>query len=125
MNQTQSVAFGNSPIKASNVIGKDVVNPAGKNLGDIKEIMLDPVSGKVAYAVLSFGGFLGLGEKLFAVPFSALTYNHEQDDYRLDVNEERLTSAPGFDSSNWPTMASEEWNRDIYKFYEKRPYWEI
>lgn len=125
MNQTQAVAFGNSPIKASKVIGTDVVNSVGENLGDIKEIMLDPVSGKVAYAVLSFGGFLGLGEKLYAVPFSALAYDHAQDEYTLDVSEDRLTSAPSFEASNWPTMANEEWNRGIYKFYEKRPYWEI
>ncbi len=96
-----------------------------ENLGDIKELMLDPVSGKIAYAVLSFGGFLGLGEKLFAVPFSALTYSHVNDEYVLDVSKEILSKAPGFDSSNWPTMATEEWNRDIYKYYEKRPYWEI
>jgi hypothetical protein len=125
MTQIPPPTFQNTPIKASNVMGKDVVNSMQENLGDIKELMLDPVSGKIAYAVLSFGGFLGLGEKLFAVPFSALTYSHVNDEYVLDVSKDILGKAPGFDSSNWPTMATEEWNRDIYKYYEKRTYWEI
>eukprot|EP01034_Spumella_vulgaris_P028308 gene28308-35148_t len=96
MTQIPPSSFQNTPIKASNVIGKDVVNSMQENLGDIKELMLDPVSGKIAYAVLSFGGFLGLGEKLFAVPFSALTYSHVNDEYVLDVSKDILGKAPGF-----------------------------
>jgi sporulation protein YlmC with PRC-barrel domain len=122
MNQVQS--FTNSPVKASSIIGTDVINPEGEGLGDIKEVVIDPRTGKVAYAVVSFGGFLGVGEKLFAIPFSAFTFNEEDNGYILDVSKERLKTAPGFDENNWPTMADEKWNRDIYKFYERSPYWE-
>ncbi len=121
---SQLQAFSNSPVKASSVIGTDVVNPKGENLGDIKEVVIDPHTGKVAYAVVTFGGFLGMGAKLFAIPFSAFEYNITKNEYVLDVSRERLQAAPGFDSDNWPQMSDEKWNRDVYKYYERSPYWE-
>lgn len=121
--------FSNSPIKASTIIGTNVVNPEGEPLGDVKEIVIDPRTGRVAYAVVSFGGFLGLGKKLFAIPFSALEYNVTRSElygseYILHVSKERLESAPGFDSDHWPLMSDEKWHRDIHKYYERMPYWE-
>ena len=121
---SQLQAFSSSPVKASSIIGTDVVNPKGDNLGDIKEVVIDPRTGKVAYAVISFGGFLSMGEKLFAIPFSALRYDQAENEYVLDVTKERLEAAPGFDPDVWPSMADEKWNRDIYKYYERQPYWE-
>ena len=121
---TQLQAFSNSPVKASSMIGTDVVNPKGDNLGDVKEVVIDPRTGKVAYAVVSFGGFLGMGEKLFAIPFSAFEYNVEKNEYVLDISKEKLTAAPGFDPDHWPSMTEEKWNRDVYKYYERSPYWE-
>jgi sporulation protein YlmC with PRC-barrel domain len=120
----QSQAFSNAPVKASSIIGTNVVNPKNDNLGDIKEVVIDPSTGKVAYAVVSFGGFLGMGEKLFAIPFSAFVYNGPKNSYVLDVAKERLQAAPGFDSSHWPSMSDEKWNRDVYKYYGTAPYWE-
>ena len=122
MNQLHT--FSNSPVKASSMIGTDVINPKGDDLGDIKEVVIDPSTGKVAYAVVSFGGFLGLGEKLFAIPYSAFEYDADQNKYVLNVNKERLEDAPGFDADNWPSMAEEKWNRDVYKYYDREPYWE-
>ena len=122
MSQLQK--FSNSPVKASSVIGTNVVNRLGDNLGDIKEVVIDPRSGRVAYAVVSFGGFLSMGEKLFAIPFSALEYNVAKSDYVLDVSKERLEAAPGFDKDHWPSMADEKWNRDVYRYYDRSPYWE-
>lgn len=122
MNQLH--AFSNSPVKASSIIGTDVINPRGDNLGDIKEVVIDPSTGKVAYAVVSFGGFLSLGEKLFAIPYSALEYDLAKGKYVLDVTKERLEAAPGFDADHWPSMAEEKWNRDVYKYYDRSPYWE-
>lgn len=116
--------FSNSPVKASSIIGTDVVNPNGDNLGDIKEVVIDPNTGKVAYAVVSFGGFLTMGEKLFAIPFSSFKYDPSENEYVLDMSKERLEAAPGFDSDNWPSMSDEKWNRDVYKYYERPPYWE-
>ena len=116
--------FSSSPVKASTVIGADVVNPQGETLGDIKEVVIDPRSGHVAYAVVSVGGFLSIGEKLFAIPFSAFNHNVTKNEYVLDVSKERLEAAPGFDADNWPTMSDEKWNRDLYNYYGRPPYWE-
>lgn len=120
----QVTRFTNTPVKASSIIGTNVVNGKDENLGDIKEVVIDPNTGKVAYAVVSFGGFLGMGEKLFAVPFSALSYDLEENEYVLDISKERLETAPGFDPDHWPAMTDEKWNRDVYKYYGRSPYWE-
>jgi len=121
---TQLSVFSHSPVKTSNVIGSDVVNSNGDSLGEIKEVVIDPRSGKVAYVVVSFGGFLGMGKKLFAVPFTAFDYNVTEKEYVLDVPKEQLKDAPGFDADHWPSMADEKWNRDVYKYYQRSPYWE-
>lgn len=121
---THSVAFSQSPMKASSIIGTNVVNKQQENLGDIKEMVIDPQTGKVAYAVVSFGGFLGMGEKLFAIPFSAFAYNPSENEYVLDASKERLKAAPGFDSDHWPSMSDEKWNRDLSSYYDRAPYWE-
>ena len=121
---SQQQAFKHSPVKASSIIGTDVVDPKGDSLGDVKEVVIDPRTGRVAYAVVSFGGFLSMGEKLFAIPFSSFVYNAEKNEYVLDVAKERLEAAPGFDADHWPSMSDEQWNRDVYKYYERSPYWE-
>jgi len=121
--------FSDSPIKASTIIGTQVVDPKGNSLGDIKEIVIDPRTGRVAYAVVSFGGFLSLGEKLFAIPFSAFEYKVTKSDlvaseYVLNVSRERLQAAPGFDADHWPLMRDEKWHRDLHTYYDRLPYWE-
>jgi sporulation protein YlmC with PRC-barrel domain len=120
----QKTAFSYTPVKASSIIGTSVVNAKGDNLGDIKEVVIDPTTGQVAYSVVSFGGFMTMGEKLFAIPFSAFQYDAAENEYVLDVSKDRLEAAPGFDSDNWPSMADEKWNRDVYKYYDRSPYWE-
>jgi sporulation protein YlmC with PRC-barrel domain len=124
-NMSQLHVFSNSPVKASSVIGTSVVDTKDESLGDIKEIVIDPSTGRVAYAVVSFGGFLSVGEKLFAIPFSAFKYNKAENEYVLDVSKERLKAAPGFDAAHWPSLAEEKWNRDVHKYYERPPYWEL
>ena len=116
--------FSNSPVKASSIIGTNVVNPKGESLGNIEEVVIDLRAGKVAYVVVSFGHFLSGGQKLFAIPFSAFEYNVTKNEYVLDVSKHRLEAAPGFDSDHWPSMADEKWNRDVHKYYERSPYWE-
>jgi len=106
------------------MIGTQVVNPDGDTLGDIKDVVIDPHSGRIAYAVVSFGGFLGLGEKLFAIPFGAFKYNATLSQCILDVPKERLEAAPGFDSGHWPAMADEKWHRQVHAHYDRAPYWE-
>lgn len=91
--------------------GCEVVNLAGESLGEIQDIMIDVRSGHVAYAVLSFGGVLGLGNKLFAVPWDALTLDAERRCFVLDIERERLERASGFDKSHWPSMPGPGWTR--------------
>lgn len=121
--QTADIVDGPGPafMSASTLIGDGVYNLQDENLGDVKEIMLDMRTGKVAYAVLSFGGFLGMGEKLFAVPWAALTLDTENRRFTLDVNKERLESAPGFDKDSWPDMADPVWANGIHSYYGTAP----
>jgi hypothetical protein len=102
---------------ADTLIGDSVVNGAEEDLGDIKEIMLDMHTGQVAYAVLSFGGFIGLGEKLFAVPWGALHLDTLNKRFVLNVERERLENAPGFDPGAWPDMSDLNWAKQIHTFY--------
>lgn len=118
---TGSAGPGPALMGADTLIGDNVVNGAEEDLGDIKEIMLDMNTGQVAYAVLAFGGFLGMGEKLFAVPWQALhldTVNHR---FVLDVEKERLKTAPGFDKDAWPDMADVQWASQVHSFYGTDP----
>ncbi len=107
---------------ADTLIGEDVYNDQDEELGDIKEIMLDTRSGRVSYAVLAFGGFLGMGEKLFAVPWNALTLDPVNKRFILKVSKEKLKDAPGFDSDHWPDMASTAWADTIHSYYGTKPY---
>ena len=107
---------------ADTLLGNDVYNRKNEDLGDIKEIMLDMRTGRVSYAVLSFGGFLGMGEKLFAVPRSALTLDTQNKRFTLDVEKDRLESAPGFDQDSWPNMADPSWEKSIHDYYGTKPY---
>jgi len=110
--------------RAAKVIGTDIEDASGKNLGDIDELVIDDGTGRILYAVLSFGGFLGMGDKLFALPWQSLTRSPKDDDKMvLDVPKDRLTAAPGFDKKNWPDMADRRWGLDIYKYYGKEPFW--
>jgi sporulation protein YlmC with PRC-barrel domain len=102
---------------ADTLIGNDVVNHIDEDLGDIKEIMLHMRTGQVAYAVLSFGGFLGMGDKLFAVPWQALTLDTVNKRFVLNVAKERLEAAPGFDKDHWPDMNDPAWQEQINTFY--------
>ena len=108
---------GPSLMGANTLIGNDVYSQNDEDLGDIKEIMLDTVSGKVCYAVLSYGGFLGMGEKLFAVPWQALTLDTDNERFVLNVDSAKLDSAPGFDKDHWPNMADETWANSIHSYY--------
>lgn len=102
---------------ANTLIGNDVYNRQDDKIGDIKELMLNMNSGAISYAVLSFGGFLGVGEKLFAVPWSALTLDTVNKRFVLNVTKESLEKAPGFEKDHWPDMASPTWESSIHAYY--------
>lgn len=114
------------PVKVRDLIGLRVYNASNENLGKIEDLVMDPAAGKVRYAVLSFGGFLGMGDKLFAVPWDDLKLvpkgttgagTTKEDYYVLNVTKEALKNAPGFDKNNWPDFANANWNADVDKFY--------
>lgn len=107
---------------ADTLIGNDVYNHKEEDLGDIKEIMLDIRSGRISYAVLSFGGFMGVGEKLFAVPWSTLTLDTTNKRFILKIDKEQLKDAPGFDADKWPDMADPVWNNTIHSYYGTKPH---
>jgi uncharacterized protein YrrD len=112
-------------VKASDqVVGRDVKNNADEDLGTIKEIMLDKMSGKVAYIVLESGSFLGMGGKLFALPWNAVNYDKDEECFRLNIDKDRLKNAPGFNKDNWPDMADKTYGQTISSYYNTKPYWE-
>jgi len=111
-------------LSASTLAGDQVRNLAGEDLGKIEELMIDIPTGRIAYAVLSFGGFLGMGNKLFAVPWEAFTVDEREHELILNVDKKMLEDAPGFDKDNWPDMADPDWGSQIYSHYGFKPYWD-
>lgn len=111
-------------LAASTLAGDSVRNAAGDDLGNLNQIMIDIPSGRVAYAVLSFGGVLGMGSKLFAVPWNALTVDEDEKCLILDADKRTLENAPGFDKDNWPDMANTAWGSELSRYYGVAPYWE-
>ncbi|KTD52124.1 PRC-barrel domain protein [Legionella quinlivanii] len=108
-------------VNADNVIGVDVKNREGDSLGKIEALMLDKYQGQVAYVVLSFGGFLGMGDKLFAMPWSIFSYDPAQDCFVISVDKETLKKSPGFDKDHWPDMSNPSWMTAIHKHYGTMP----
>jgi sporulation protein YlmC with PRC-barrel domain len=111
-------------LSAGTLAGDRVRNTAGEDLGKVEEIMIDLSSGRVAYVVLSFGGFLGIGDKLFAMPWDALRVDEGEHQFILDVDKQTLENAPGFDKDNWPDMADPAFGASIHQHYGRTPYWE-
>jgi len=110
-----------SPVlfRASTLEKLKVRNLAGDDLGKISDLVIDANSGKITYVALDFGGFLGVGDKLFAVPWHSFRYEmtNNEEHLVLDVPKEQLKQAPGFDKNRWPNMADPQWSRDVDKFY--------
>jgi sporulation protein YlmC with PRC-barrel domain len=109
-------------LSASTLSGNSVRNAAGDSLGKVDEIMIDIPAGRVAYAVLSFGGFLGLGNKLFAVPWSALKVDEDEKCFVLNADKRSMENAPGFDKNEWPDMSDPDWDSEISSYYRVTPY---
>jgi len=108
-------------IRAAQVQGTAVTNAANEDLGSIRDVVLDKFDGSVRYAVLEFGGFLGLGSKLFALPWELLNYDRGVDAYVIDIDKDVLRQAPGFDSDNWPDMGAVEFDTGLRAYYGLSP----
>ena len=109
--------IGSDKVEGTTVYGRD-----GNSVGEIQRVMIDKLSGKVAYAVMSFGGFMGIGEDYYPVPWSTLTYDTSLGGYRTNITREQLDRAPRYsDSTSW------NWNREndrkVYDYYRTPPYW--
>lgn len=108
-------------LSATSINGTNVNNSQGENLGQIKDLMINLHTGRIEYAVLSFGGVMGIGDKLFAVPWQALTVDERNEQILLDVPKERLKNAPGFDKNNWPNFADRTLMEPLHTFYGTTP----
>lgn len=108
---------------AKKILGEEVLDKKGEHLGKVEDLAIDFEQGRIRYAVLSFGGFLGMGEKRFAVPVQALKRFGDDDRLLLNVDREKLKSAPGIDKGEWPIMDDQPYVTSVYKFYGYAPYW--
>ena len=111
-------------LRTKDINGDRVRNAAGEDLGKIEELVIDVNTGRVAYAVLSFGGILKMGNKLFAIPWQALGLDSQNKQFILNVDKTRLENATGFDKDNWPDMANPTFGTTVYEHYGYKPYWE-
>ena len=112
-----------SLLSASSVTGNKVKNSSGDTFGTVHDIMLDCSTGKIAYIVMSAGGFLGIGEKLFAVPISALAIDRDNKCFRTQLSKETFEKAEGFDKDQWPDMANQSWEEKNHSRFGAQPYW--
>lgn len=103
---------------------EEVRNAKGEDLGNVVDFMVDTETGRVEYSVISFGGFLGMGDKLFAVPLEAMTLDRTNENFILDVDKERLENAPGFDKDNWPSTADRTFIDEVHSYYGTTPTWQ-
>ncbi len=110
-------------IAASKVQGTDVYNSAGESLGAIHDVMIDKTSGHVAYAILSFGGFLGIGDKYHPLPWSLLRYDTEMAGYVVNLDKSQLEGAPAYDTDDEPNWGDRTYEGKIHDYYGVGPYW--
>lgn len=104
-------------IPATDLTGTKVQNLQGENIGKIQDLMIDLESGRILYTVLSFGGFMGIGDNYFAIPMEALVFSDQDNLIKLDIDKETLKNAPGFDKDNWPAQPKDEFVSSVYEYY--------
>jgi sporulation protein YlmC with PRC-barrel domain len=121
--QTSDVRETSRLISSEKVSGTSVENTRGESLGHIEEVMIDKYSGRVAYAVLNYGSFLGMGGKLFALPWDTLKYDTRRDAYLIDIPEDRLRNAPSFDAGSEPRWGYRDYDKQIHDYYGSRADW--
>jgi sporulation protein YlmC with PRC-barrel domain len=110
-------------ISSDKVEGTPVYRSNGDKIGRIENVMIDKRSGRVAYAVMSFGGFLGLGEDHYPIPWSLLTYNEKLGGYEVNLSEEQLKGAPRYSEDDGWDWQNYDSGRLVYDYYGQAPYW--
>jgi len=119
--QFDKVTHGNTH-RVSRLIGLSVHNEQGERVGTIEDFVVNMQNGQISYAALGYGGVLGIGEKLFAVPFNQMKLTHSTDGdtyFVINVSKEKLKAPPGFDKTHWPDFADPNWSREIDKYYQQ------
>ena len=126
MQDSQSVAMDETSalISSEKVEGTAVYDRAGEKLGSINSVMIDKISGKVAYAVMSFGGFLGMGDRYHPLPWHVLTYDTGRCGYVIDLDPSALEGAPTYETTDTPNWSDRRWGQQVHDYYGTRPYWE-
>ena len=114
-----------SLISASKVTDTDVYNTDGEHLGVVHDIMLDKRSGKIAYALMSFGGFLGIGERYHPLPWATLKYDTRQGGYVVGISIDQLKSAPTYGADELPAWGDRVYEARIHDYYKTAPYWAV
>ena len=109
-------------ISSADVEGTDVYGPGDDKVGEIDHLMIDKLSGRVTYAVMSFGGFLGLGHSHYPIPWAALKYDTALEGYRTGITEQQLKDAPAFSDDSW---ADRDWETRTHRHYGVSPYWDL
>ena len=122
VDEEQAVDFRHQLISSRRVEGTPVYNRSDQRLGSIHSVMIDKKSGKVAYAVLSFGGIFGLGEQVHPVPWEVLSYSVDLDAYVIDLTREQLENAPSLRLDQADRPQSEDYE-EVSGYYAKLPWW--
>ena len=128
MTMTDSTIATTKPhalIASDRVEGTVVRRPSGEKIGSIERLMIDKVSGKVAYAVLSFGGFLGLGEKHLPIPWEKMKYDPAIEAYAIDIADDELAKAPSYAAAKEFDWGDRSQEQQLHDYYKARPYWGI
>jgi hypothetical protein len=110
-------------IESDKVVGTNVYRPNGDKIGKIERLMIDKFSGQVAYAVMSFGGFLGMGHEHYPVPWALLDYEKKQEGFVVNISDDQLKNAPKFDPGDEWDWADSKRGESVYDYYRVRPYW--
>jgi hypothetical protein len=119
----EAVSSGKALIESDRVEGTAVYDQDARRVGTIKRLMIDKLSGQVAYAVMSFEGLLGLGDKVHAIPWGKLKYDTTLSGYRTDIAESEIRGAPGFASAEDHDWSSREHEEELHAYYRIPPYW--
>lgn len=104
-------------LSSSTLTGDTVVDRKGEKIGKLEDLMIDVTEGTVGYAVLSFGGFMGIGDKLFAFPWKSLEIDEANKQIVVDVSKERLEDAPGFDKDHWPDFSDTGYRQQVDSYH--------
>ncbi len=112
-------------IAGDNVAGTSVYDLAGEKLGTVEDVMIDKRSGQIAYAVMSFGGFLGIGDRYHPLPWKKLSYDTALGGYRVDLDRRILEGAPSYARDEDVAWDDRAWGRRVHDYYRADPYWGI